>query len=237
MTSEVYEIANPTIRQVFGEFLAEQQQRLSARTFAEYRYIVELLEDSLNGYAYSGLDDDEAELFDRLYNAEGDEHREFCEIFGPEKIPENVGEFLHYFMPHKVICGKDLLRAAGTTMRKLGTWLSENGYINAEAAADMAERGGEAAKDLPAAETLADTLDAYAERFTGAVSEEEDGHFTIETVGPDSLVLSSFLEGDEFTVPVLKKAARMCEAGWTLSGGLGRTPRGWRLLEVWGVYT
>ena len=40
-------------------------------------------------------------------------------IFGPEKIPGNVAEFLDYFMVRKVMCGKDLMRAAGTVMKKL----------------------------------------------------------------------------------------------------------------------
>lgn len=222
---------------VLAEFLDTQRRRLKPRTYRRYEHLIDLFEASMNGYAYQSLSDVESALFDDLYNRTGPAHREFCEIFGPEKIPENVGEFLHYFMPRKVNCGKDLLRAAGTTMRKLGTWLSENGYIGTEAAADMADRGGEAAKDLPAAETLAEALHAYADRFTGAVSEEEDGHFIIETVGPDSLVLSGLLEGEAFTVPVPKKVARMCREGWTLSGLLGRTAKGWRLVEVWGVYT
>ncbi|MFO8013274.1 MAG: hypothetical protein R6X20_08210 [Phycisphaerae bacterium] len=237
MTRQPAAPAEKPITVVLAEFLDAQRRRLKPRTVRRYEDIIDLFENSMNGYAYQSLSDAESALFEDLYDRTGPDHREFCEIFGPEKIPENVGEFLHYFMPHKVICGTDLLRAAGTTMRKLGKWLSENGYIGTEAAADMAERGGQAAKDLPAAETLAETLDAYAERFTGAVSEEEDGHFTIETVRPDSLVLSSFLEGEEFAVPVPKKVARMCKEGWTLSGCLGRTAQGWRLLEVWGVYT
>lgn len=77
----------------------------------------------MNGYAYQYLDKGEAALFDNLYDAEGEAHREFCQIFGPEKIPQNVGEFLGYFMPRKVMCSKELLKAAGTVMKKPGKWV------------------------------------------------------------------------------------------------------------------
>ena len=106
--------AHPTIAEVLAQFLADQRERLAAKTFAQYESVIELLEHSLNGYAYQSLDKSDTKLFERLFNAEGDKHREFCEIFGPEHILPNVGEFLNYFMIRKVIAGKDLLRAAGT---------------------------------------------------------------------------------------------------------------------------
>jgi hypothetical protein len=54
---------HPTIDVVLGEFLAEQRERLSARTLRTYDEVLELLRHSLDG-------------------------------FGPEKIPEHLGEFL-----------------------------------------------------------------------------------------------------------------------------------------------
>ena len=40
-------------------------------------------------------------------------------MFGPEKIAENLGEFLDYFMVRKVIAGQELLKASGTVTGKL----------------------------------------------------------------------------------------------------------------------
>ncbi len=40
----------------------------------------------LNSYAYEGLLEAESALFAKYFNAEGKDHREFCELFGPEKI-------------------------------------------------------------------------------------------------------------------------------------------------------
>lgn len=48
-------IAQPTVSQVLTEFLAEQQARLSARSFARYREVIGLLRSSLNNYASGPL--------------------------------------------------------------------------------------------------------------------------------------------------------------------------------------
>ena len=51
--------SNATIDNVLTEFLAEQRERLSDRTFQRYEEIVELLRHSLDRYAYNSLDHDE----------------------------------------------------------------------------------------------------------------------------------------------------------------------------------
>lgn len=50
---------SPTIEQVLVEFLADQQQRLAARTFRNYAVVIDLLRDCLNGYGHSSLDPEE----------------------------------------------------------------------------------------------------------------------------------------------------------------------------------
>jgi len=95
---------------VLGEFLAEPRERLSARTFRNDDEVVELLRHSLDGYAYNSLDGDERRRWEKAFEC-GDEGA-FCHLFGPEKIPEHLGEFLAYFMVRKVIAGQELLRAS-----------------------------------------------------------------------------------------------------------------------------
>ncbi len=46
-----------TIGDALARFLAEQRERLSERTFRNYDYVIDLLRDSLDRYAYSSLDD------------------------------------------------------------------------------------------------------------------------------------------------------------------------------------
>jgi len=225
------------IKAVFAEFLADQHKRLKPKTVSQCERVLELFEASLDGYAYQNLDDDETALWEELYNASGPNHREFCQIFGPEKIPENVGEFLGYFMPHKVICGQDLLRAAGRVTKKLGKWLSDKGYVESDSADFMADRGARASKDLPAAEALSQVLAAHAATTTGAVTKRVEGYFEVRSVSDTSLDLEQIAGRAKMTVPVPPRAAKACKPGWTICGCVGRSARGWRLLEVWNVYT
>ena len=101
-----------TIHDVLSEFLAEQRERLSAKTFRNYEEVVELLRHSLDGYAYTSLPAGEHQRWERAFES-GDEHA-FCRLFGPEKIPEHLGEFLGYFMVRKVMASQQLLKASGT---------------------------------------------------------------------------------------------------------------------------
>jgi glutamine synthetase adenylyltransferase len=112
-------MTKPTIAVALAQFLDEQERRLSPKTAAQYRDVVELLQHQLNGYAYLSLDERDAKRFERLQRATGDVQREFCQVFGPEHILPNVGEFLGYFMVRKVIASRALLRAAGTVTKRL----------------------------------------------------------------------------------------------------------------------
>lgn len=229
--------AHPTIAEVLGQFLADQRERLAAKTFAQYESVIELFEHSLNGYAYQSLGKSDAKLFERLFNAEGDKHREFCEIFGPEHVLPNVGEFLDYFMIRKVIAGKDLLRAAGTVTKKLAAWLAENGYAGAAEVEDAKERGAAAARDLPKAEELASRLHRFAEdQARGDEDDEVEDHFMLTRVEPGKIWLEA-MDGRELgPIDVPEDVSRRCKVGWSISGVVGRIGKRWRIVEAWNVY-
>jgi len=235
-TKKLAQPAEKTIEAVLDEFLEEQQERLKPSTMRKYEDIIDLFQSCLDGYAHQYLNKRESALFDRLYNDEGDKHREFCQVFGPEKIPENVDEFLDYFMIRKVMSGKELKQAAGTVIKKLGKWLQEKGYIEPESAADMTDRGATAAKELPAAEELAWMLADYADRTAVDCDEVIEDHFTIESVEPGKLRLSALSGDEQFTVAVSQDISNACRGGWSISGAMGKTNRGWQILEAWNVY-
>ncbi|MBN2131173.1 MAG: hypothetical protein JW741_16860 [Sedimentisphaerales bacterium] len=236
MSNDTAKPAEKTIEVVLREFLEEQGKRLKPSTMCKYESIVSLFQSFLDGYGYQDLGEQEEALFDRLYNATGDEHREFCQIFGPEKIPDNVGEFLDYFMVRKVMCGKDLMRAAGTVMKKLGKWLEEKGYVEAESAAEVAHRGATAAKELPAVEEVARKLYDYESGTAADCDDVIEGYFTIDKVEAGKLHLSA-LTGDEgMVVSVSRDISDACREGWSISGAMGRKGKVWRIVEVWNVY-
>lgn len=146
----------PSIDQVLEAFVDDQRQRLSPRTLANYEEVIDLLRHSLNGYGPNSLDEPDHRRWQQAYDA-GDEDA-FCHLLGPEHILDHLGEFLGYFMVHKVIAGQELLRSAGTVTKKLARWLHQHGYASADTAQDAAEQGAQAARDLPRAERLASLL-------------------------------------------------------------------------------
>ena len=228
--------AEKTIEAVFEEFLKDQQKRLKPSTMRKYEDIIDLFKSCLDGYAYQYLNKRESELFDRLYNAEGNEHREFCQVFGPEKIAEGVGEFLNYFMIRKAMCGKELMQAAGTVIKKLGKWLKEKGYIEPESVAEMVSCGTTAAKELPAMEELSWMLADYADCTAIDCDEVIEDYFTIQAVEPGKLRLSAFSVNGEIVIPVSRDISTACRVGWSIAGALGKTGKGWCILEAWNVY-
>jgi len=237
-TASDTEIAKPTIAEVLAEFLAEQQKRLSARSFARYRLVIKLLEQSLNSYAHQGLSKADAEVFNRLCNSEGDEHREFCEIFGPGQILPNVGEFLGYFMIRKVIAAAELKRAAGTVTKALARWLAGKAYVSSQEAEGGVAQGAQATRNLPRAEALAQRLMEFAERQMPGIDEEEaiEDQFVIKRVEGGRIWLEG-MDGSEFgPIPLPPALVRQCPLGWSISGAVGQVRGRWRLLEIWNVY-
>lgn len=231
-------IAKPTIAEVLAEFLADQRVRMGPKTFAECESVVEMFQDCLNGYGHQELGKAELRLFDRFFEAEGDSHREFCQVFGPEHILANLDQFLGWFMVRKVIAPKAILRAAGTVMKRLASWMGEKGYAKAEEAADSAERGAEAARDLPKAEALASRLHRFAEmQERGNEADEVEDHFTIVRVEPGAIWLDPMSEPKKVgPIRIPENISCLCRVGWEISGVVGRVCKEWRLLEAWNVY-
>lgn len=234
--------ADPTIEEVLRAFLDVSSQRLKPATLRKYESVIELFTISMNNYGPGTLSDAQTATFEAFYNAKGAAHREYCQIFGPEMILGNVDEFLSYFMPRKVMCGKELMRAAGTVTRKLAHWLCEQGLVDAEGAEAGMQSGAAAAKALPAGERLADALCDYCHLHpVDDWADQIEDHFTVEKVESGRLHLAPVLGGgpakDETIVLDLPRAITgLCQVGWKISLLLGKTKRGWRILESGNVY-
>ena len=248
MNAKIVAPARPSelnISRVFEEFLEEQRTRLAPRTLARYKAVLDLLRSYLNGYAHESLSAPEAALFERCYNAGGEEHREFCDLFGPEKIVESLDSFLGYFMIRKVIAGEDFLRAAGTVTKKLSKWFAGKGYISQEAAGEATETSAAAARDLPRAERASQILRDAADRLDidAAALDDKDylefDHFTIARVEPGRVwleVRENRRMRARGPIPVPEPATRWLRPAWIISCSLGRVRKSWHLLEVANVY-
>jgi hypothetical protein len=216
-----------TIAEIFEEFLTAQKTRISHKTFLKYESIIGLYKSYLESY-WPGHDGE----YDKITKAGGT----YCGTFGSEDATAGYIEFLGYFMPRKVMCGKETMQAAGTVTKKLAKWLAEKGYI--EDTEDDQERAGKAARDLPNACKVLDLLDAYVNETAPARHGGEiEDHFWIERIEPGKLWLKPLTAGDTVIgpVPVPLKVTQLCETMWDIGGVLAKTAHGWRLLEVWNV--
>jgi hypothetical protein len=225
-----------TIETVLDEFLDEQEARLSPATFRKYGSSVELLWMHLNGYGHEALSEAELERFQRALNEDGDEEA-FCHIFGPEKIVEQIPQFLYWFMLRKVMARESDLRAAATTSRKLARWLVDRRYVSSASAELALEASDSARNDLPAADRLSSLLYEHAGGFLGPEPPQDgarivEDYLTIERTEPGVL----WFEGGLGPVQVPDEAAELAKPGWGLWGALACEKGRWRLLEHGIVY-
>lgn len=221
------ETTKKSLAQVFDEFLAGQKARISHKTYLKYQSIISLYKSYLESY-WPGHDGE----YEKVTKAGGS----FCRNFGPDDATAGFSEFLGYFMPRKVMCGKDLMQAAGVVTKKLAKWLAEKGYV--EDTEDDQERAGAAAKDLPAARTVTDLLDAYVDE-TAPLSKGKviEDHFWIEKIEPGKLWLQPLSASDAVIgpIPVPEPVTRLCKKMWDIGGVVAKTNAGWRFVEVWNV--
>jgi hypothetical protein len=236
-------VVDSTIDQVFEAFLTDQRLRLKPRTLSGYEDVIGLLRHHLNGYGYEGLSEAESKSFHKHYNANGAKHREFCQLFGPDKIVENLQSFLGYFMIRKVAASAELKRTAGTVTKKLAKWLVANGYIAEEEGQLGVDEGAAAAKKLPNAERAAQILFEATDPFVAGNEDMEFeeyldfDHFTIAKIEPGKLWFDTYTEGGILgPVAVPKAATDLLEKGWDISCALECRQGRWRLDEVGEVY-
>ena len=216
-----------TISQVFEEFLADQKTRISHKTFLKYQSIISLYKSYLESY-WPGHDGE----YDKITKAGGT----FCDTFGPDDATSGYSEFLGYFMPRKVMCGKETMQAAGTVTKKLAKWLAEKGYI--ENTEEAQERAGDAAKELPKAQEVLELLEDYLEwNSPERYGEEIEDHFWIERIEPGKLWLKPLTAHPSVIdpVPVPKQVTQRCQPMWDIGGVVAKVGKGWRLIEVWNV--
>lgn len=225
-----------TIDEALDRFLADERARLSDKTFRRYQDVVELLRHSLDGYAHSSLDENERRRWEAEFEAR--EEGAFCRLFGPEKIPGHLGEFLGYFMVRKVFAGQELLKASGTVTGKLVRWLSQHRYIDDQSAEDASGRAREASRDLPIAERLGMMLHDVAAGAPNINPEQVadqdwvENHLQITDVQPGKI----WFEDGIGPITVPRKASDLARPGWSMHITAARTADTWHLLEVGFVY-
>ena len=226
----------PSIDEVLTEFLAAQRERLAASTYARYEDIVDLLRTCLNAYGYQSLTGAEAQAWQEAFDA-GDEEA-FTRVCGPERIVDNYGEFLGYFMVRKVAASKQQLKDAGTVTKRLARWLAEQGQVDADAAELARDRAADAGRELPRADELGHQLFLQAQRTRLPVHPNDipddnwiEDHLPITRIEDGRLWF-----GEIGPVEVPETASDLAEVGWHVPVVLARLDGRWRLVQVGAVY-
>ncbi len=240
------QIAKPSIKDVFRGFLEVESKRLAPKTLQKYEIVIGLLTDHLNNNGSEPLSTAEKAFFEKYYNAEGEAHRDYCDIFGPEKIFHTLGSFFGYYMIRKVFAGEELKRASGTVVKKLSKYLAENGLITPETATEGIEEGAVAVSVLPLAEKASRILGDYVDDRGLCPNDFEDhenymefDHFTISKLAPGQIWFELYDEGKlkEFgPISVPKSATKILQEGWDISCGFGRSKGQWNMIEIANVY-
>ena len=103
-----------------------------------------------------------------------------CSLCPPKEIAGGLSEFLGWSMVRKVSAGQDLMRAAGTVTRRLGSWLYEHGYIDMNNAEVFRGESAERGRALPKTTALGNKLAAWVDNQRSLGSEKTyESHFEI----------------------------------------------------------
>ena len=230
------QIANPTIEAVLKQFIKDTAAAKGISK-ADKKGATELFMNCMNGYAHQSLSRDEEKFFDRYYNLEGKDHKEFCQLFGPDKITENIGEFVGYFLIRKVMMPGDQMAEAATVVAELCKWLVEKNIVSAESAQDAIAKAERAAYQLPRAEDANRIIWELAQKCPQDAQEYVDlEYMTVKRIEEDSI----WLEGDDGQeigpVAVPKKAAKLLLPDWKVCCALAKSRGKWYFAEVGNVY-
>ena len=226
------------IDDLLTRFLADRRQGRPSREFRNYEAVIDFFKLHLNGYAYESLSPSERKRWEHAVNS-GDEAA-FCRLFGPDKIPGEVGAFVGYFMIRKVIGPKTVTAATGRIVGELLEWLVAQGSLKPEEVTQAGERAAAAAPDLPNAEKLASLLYELAELSTvdvQALSEDDyvEDDVTISRVEATALWFDSN-RGEIGPLRVGTAISRIAKPGWSINLVMGRRRGSWHLVEVGNVY-
>jgi len=232
---ELPRIADSTIKSVLQQYLDDcnASKKVGKATREE---AIDLFMDSLNGYAYQSLSKEETKIFEHYFELEDDGHKEFCQVFGADKILENIGEFVGYFLIRKVMASATFLGKAAKEIEQLCYWLEKNKFVNSEDAREGASRAATAARVLPRSEKAAQLLCAAAQQYYDIAKVVEEGTMDITKVSSDSIWLCPIGGKEVGPIFLPQQITKLLEVGWEINCALAKHRSKWLIVEVGNIY-
>jgi len=241
-----------TISSTFNKFLKYKKKDVKKTTYNKYDDILFLFKSFLNGYAYNYLDEDDLDLFETKFNQE---NKEFCEIFGIDKIDVGeIEEFMGYFLIRKVLGGKESIKYSGTVLRQLLKWLKNNSYIGKSKFDELIDIVDRLKDELT---KVLEVTDILYEETTG--SSMKYGIFPFDKSGSNNLAQYETTRESVFYIKDIKKGklwlgdlsapsetigpvivpdevSSLANEGWQLHLAIGKKGNKWDILESGDVY-
>jgi hypothetical protein len=190
------------LKKILNDFLADQDQRLSKRTYNDYSNVISLFEDYLNSYAYMFLPEEEQDNFEEKAIFGEDS---YCEMYSIDKLSSmQIDDFMADFMIRKVMAEKYLMKKTATVMRRFCKWLTDNDYITQEKFNIIYSTVNEKKDSLPKAAELSDLIyDESIKNEFNKYNSYEEGNYAISKIKPGKLWIKDYMEGGEEIGPVV----------------------------------
>ena len=232
-------VSRPTIAETLDAFLADEGVARPRADRAAWSDAIRLLRAYLDAEGPERLSRDERRLWESRWDEDVDV-ASFSGTFGPDKIVPLIEPFLGDYILHRVMADERTLRVAGLACEALVAWLERQGTVPPDRAADVRERAGRAAAELPRCEELRGLLaGTVPRRSPGPPIEEVDlphERTPISRIEPGRLWFRTWQGREVGPVAVPERVAELAEVGWTVDGlHLARTEGGWLVLGMGGV--
>ncbi|TYK44337.1 WD40 repeat domain-containing protein [Actinomadura decatromicini] len=169
------------------------------------------------------------------------------------ELPDHMWEFLSVWMPRSISSGgeeeEEEMAAIGEMVEHLAGWLRERGRLPADAAAEMADEGRKAARDLPAGkrakrmlnDLIEDSPFAFHNLDPEEVLDDWMGNMSIAKTGNGALQFTEGYDDDppqDMTLSVPANVAEQIGEGWTIWVRLVLTESdGWQFSQIGTVFT
>lgn len=225
------------LEKILDDFLSDQDERLSKRTYNDYSDVISLFKDYLNSYAYILLPEEDQQIFEEeAINGE----KSYCEMYSIDKVGSmEVDEFLNDFLIRKVLAEEYFLKRSVTVMRKLCRWLNTNNYIDQEKFYMMYSTINEKKDVLPKSAKLSDLIyDESLKNEFNKYSFYEEGTYRITKIKPGKLWVEDYIEGGEEIGPIIvpKKISNLASKDFSVYLELGKKGDKYYVINSGNVY-
>lgn len=190
------------LKKVLDDFLSDQNERLSKRTYNDYSNVIGLFEDYLNSYAYMFLPKEEQQNFEEkaIFGEES-----YCEMYSVDKLSSmQIDDFMTDFMIRKVLAEKYLMKKTATVMRCFTKWLKNKDYIDNKKFDEIYLTINEFKDVLPKVVELSNLFyDESIKNGFNKYSSYEEGNYAITKIKQGKLWVKDYMEGEEEIGPVV----------------------------------